>query len=137
MPQIRSEWNAVTDAKTARQRSLRWLMETFLSTTFHERNVRPGNSSLGAEENQVSRPQSINKHHQPFELHRPKEIAEEGLQEQEHHSQVTVSQKWKPPGFFPGCHLGGQGAGAAKASKHCGVHGSIFTSRVFLRENHK
>ena len=61
MPQIRSEWNTVTDAKTARKRSLRSLMETFLSTTLHERNVRPGNSSLGANKNQVTRPQNINK----------------------------------------------------------------------------
>lgn len=42
MPQIRSEWNTVTDAKTARKRSLQTLMETFLSTSLHERNVRPG-----------------------------------------------------------------------------------------------
>jgi len=61
MPQIRSEWNTVTDAKTARQRSLQPLMERFLSTTLHERNVRPGNSSLGANEKQVTRPQNINK----------------------------------------------------------------------------
>lgn len=55
MPQIKSEWYTVTDAKTARKRSLRSLMETFLSTTLHERNVGPGNSSLFANENQVTR----------------------------------------------------------------------------------
>lgn len=61
MPQIRSEWNTVPNAKTARKRSLQSLMETFLSTSLHERNVRPGIPHLMKLRIQVTRPQSINK----------------------------------------------------------------------------
>lgn len=115
MPQIRSERNTVTAAKTARKRPLQSLMEMFLSTSLHERNVRPWNSSLGGIENQVTRPQSVNKSKQPFELYLSKEIAKEGLQEQEHHSQVTTRQKLGATDLFSSCHLGGQGAEPAKA----------------------
>lgn len=57
MPQIRSEWNTVADAKTARKRSLQPLVETFL----HERKVRPEILPLDETETQITRPESINK----------------------------------------------------------------------------
>lgn len=41
------------------------------------------------------------------------EIAKEGPQEQEHHSQVTTSQKLRATELF--CHLGGQSAEPARA----------------------
>lgn len=114
MPQIRWEWNTVTDAKRARKRSLRSLMETFLSTALHERNVRPENEFFTRCKWESGHQTSEYKH-QPSKLYLPKEIAEESPQEQGQHSQVAVSQKWPPPRSVTSCPLGGQGAGAAKA----------------------
>lgn len=114
------------------------------NVSFHfSSSMRPRDSSLGETENQVTRPQSIKKQNQHFELYLSKEIAKEGPEEQQHHSPVTISQKngsyWAlfPAATWVGRVLSLPKLGALCSSRHCRLLGSIFMSYFFLGENHK
>lgn len=142
MPQIRSEWNTVTDAKTARKRSLQSLMEMFLSTSLHERNVRPG--ILHLMKLRIRSPDlrvSTNKTDLLSFIY-PQKLPKKVLKNRSITLRSLPAKNWELLSFYPAATWVGRvlrlpKLGALCASKHCTLLGSVSMSYFLLGENHK